>query len=221
MLQGPPTTGARMYSSRAGEPASQDVDVGNALNHNQKETGVLLYSLIPHPARLQHLHPVQSVVGLEDDPEVLEAEGGCLHVRENGRQGEKEEQSRPLFQAWEQQVQKRRGCSRRGWTITAGIAVVSPHWPLQILHQLPATSRTPVSTPPLILPTPPHLPPRSDIQPSFLGSPPLPSHPTFHLPPTLLSLPLLRPSLTTQPPPGPSPPPAPHRHGSHPTVALH
>lgn len=213
VLRGPPITGAKMSSSRVGELANLAVVEGNGLNHSQKKKGVLLYNLIPHPVPPQHLLLDLSVEGLEDGPGGLEeAEGVCLHVRESGHQGPKVEARLPLHLEREEQrlleVQRGLGCSRRGWTITVETVVASLPWPLPILHHLPATSRSPVSTFPLILPTHPPLPLKNDIQPYILESPPLPSHPVSHLPLTLPSPPLLHPSPTTLSPPGPSPPPA-------------
>lgn len=131
VLQRPPITGARMSSSRVGEPASLAAVAGNGLKHNQKKKGVLLYILIPHPVPPQR--PLQDLSeGLEDEAEGLEeAEGVCLHVRESGHQGPKAGARLPLHREWEQQglleVQRGLGCSRRDWTITAETVVASLH----------------------------------------------------------------------------------------------
>lgn len=88
VLLGPPITGARTSSSRAGEPANLAAVAGNGPNHNQKKRGVLLYILIPHPVPHRRLLLDLKGEGLVDGAEGLEeAEGVCLRVRESGYQG--------------------------------------------------------------------------------------------------------------------------------------
>lgn len=205
--------GAKMSSSKVGQRANLAVVAGNELNRHPKKKSALLYILIPHPVPPQHLPLDLSGEALEDVAEGREEEEVvCLHVREIGHRELKAGARLPLHLEREEQqlleVQKVLGCSRRGWTITVETVVASLPWPLPILHHLRATSRTPVSTFPLILPTRLPLPLKSDTQPYILESPPLHSHPVSHLPLILLSPPLLHPRPTTLSLQGPSPPPA-------------
>lgn len=202
-------TGAKMSSSKVGQRANLAVVAGNELNRHLKKKPALLYILIPHPVPPQHLLLDLSGEALEHVAEVREEEEVvCLHVREIGHRELKAGARLPLHLEQRLEVRKVLGCSRRGWTITVETVVASLPWPLPILHHLRATSRTPVSTFPLILPTRLPLPLKSDTQPYILESPPLHSHPVSRLPLILLSPPLLHPRPTTLSPPGPSPPPA-------------
>lgn len=207
-----------MSYSRVGDLRNLAVDAGNGLNHNQKRKGVPLYCLIPHPLLPRHLLLDLKEEGWEGGGEGPgEPEGVCLHVRESDRQAPKAGARLPLPLDQEEQllleVQKALGHSRMGWTISVETVVVSLPWPLPTLHHHLTTSRTPVSTFPPILPTPPPLPLKSAIQPYILESPPLPSLPVFHHPLTLPSLLLLlHPSPTILSPPRLSPPPVLLRH---------
>lgn len=210
-------TGAKMSCSRVGELPNPAAGAGNGLNRNRKRKGVPLYCPIPRPPLPRHL-PLdlkgEGWGGGGVGPE--EREGPCLRVRGSDRRAPKAgarlppplHQEEPLLLG----VQKALGRSRMAWTISVETVVVSLPWPRPTLHHHLTTSRTPVSTFPLTLPTPPPLPPKSAIQPCILASPPLPSLPVFHHPLTLPSPHLLlHPSPTTLLPPRLSPPPVP-RH---------
>lgn len=211
-------TGAKMSCSRVGDLQNLAVDAGNGLNPNQKRKGVPLYCLIPHPPL-----PRRPLLDLKEEgweggeggPE--EREGGCLRVRESDRLAPKAGARLPPPLDREEQLlleaQKGLGHSRMGWTISVETAVVSLPWPPPTPHHHLTTSRTPVSTFPLILPTPPPLPLKSAIQPYILESPPPPSLPVFHHPLTHPSpLLLLHPSPTILSPPRLSPLPVPLHH---------
>lgn len=177
-----------MFSFRAEEPANPAADAGNELNRRQKRRGSLLYTLTHSPVLRRRLHPdlsAEEAVDGAGGPE--EAEGGCLRVRGTDP---RVEAGLRLFLVLPQQesclLRKILDCSRRCWTITVVTVAASPPWPRPLLHQLPVSSRTPVNTPPLILPILLHLRLKSDIQPCSLESPPPPCH---RVSPLLLILP--------------------------------